>query len=232
MSLGSVDSKRLDQHMDSIRSLEARIATTTSTGAGGSGGSTDSSCKTPATPTAAAANIDLSKVTATSQTMNQLIAAALSCNMTRVYSHLWSGPRDDTHYPTIMQDAEHHTLTHNADQDSQDRATKIEGYIMSQYSHLAQTLKDTTVGATTLLDNTIIYGISEQGDDPRNHLMKNYHIVLMGHAAGRIKGNRHVRLVGRKVTELMLTLQQVMGMTVTTYGTWDKTTKTMPEVLT
>jgi hypothetical protein len=29
----------------------------------------------------------------------------------------------------------------------------------------------------------------------------------------------------------MLTLQQVMGMNVTTYGSWDKTSKTMPEIL-
>jgi hypothetical protein len=61
--------------------------------------------------------------------------------------------------------------------------------------------------------------------------MTNYHIVLMGHGGGRLPGNRHVRLPGRKVTELVLTLQQVMGMNVTTWGSWDKTSKTMPEIL-
>jgi hypothetical protein len=131
-----------------------------------------------------------------------------------------------------MQDTEHHTLTHNTDADSQTRATYIEKYAMSQYAHLATTLKATTMGATNLLDNTIICGISEQGDDPRNHNMRDYHIVLMGHAGGKIKGNRHIRLVGRKVTELMLTLQQVMGMKVDTFGTWDRTMKTTPEILT
>jgi hypothetical protein len=29
----------------------------------------------------------------------------------------------------------------------------------------------------------------------------------------------------------MLTMQQVMGMPVTTYGSWDKTSKTVPEIL-
>ena len=56
------------------------------------------------TPTEKAANLDLAKVTATSQVMNKLIAVALSCNMTRVYSHLWSGARDDNHYPIIQLD--------------------------------------------------------------------------------------------------------------------------------
>ena len=69
-------------------------------------------CQTPTTPTEKAANLDLAKVTATSKAMNKLIAVALSCNMTRVYSHLWSGARDDNHYPIIQLDTEHHNLTH------------------------------------------------------------------------------------------------------------------------
>ena len=86
------------------------------------------------------------------------------------------------------------------------------------------------MGAGNLLDNTIIYGISDVAE-PQGHVMKDYHIVLMGHAGGKIKGNRHYRKTGRKVTELMLTLQKVMGMNVTSFGTWDKTSKTMQEIL-
>ena len=89
-----------------------------------------------------------------------------SCNMTRVYSHLWSGARDDNHYPIINQDSEHHTLTH----DQRSRRATIEKYIMGQYANLAQTLKDTTMGATNLLDQTIIYGISEC--QAAGHVMK------------------------------------------------------------
>jgi hypothetical protein len=55
--------------------------------------------------------------------------------------------------------------------------------------------------------------------------------VLMGHAGGKVKGDRHIRKPGHKVTELMLTLQQIMGMKVTTFGTWDRTSTTMPEIL-
>jgi hypothetical protein len=227
MTLGSADSKRLDAHMESVRALENRIPTTTTMGTGGSGGSSGSTCKSPATPTAPAANSDLSKLTATSTAMNQLIAAALSCNMTRVYSHLWSGARDDNHYPIINLDTEHHTLTHDG---KKPEALQIQKYIMAQYANLSQTLKDTTIGATNLLDQTIIYGISDVAE-PQGHVMKNYHIVLMGKAGGKIKGNRHIRKAGRKVTELMLALQQVMGMNVTSYGTWDKTSTPLSEIL-
>jgi hypothetical protein len=224
MRVGSSDSKRIEGHMESIRSLEMRIPTTASTTS-----PTGATCLAPKAPTAQAANLDLAKVTATSTAMNQLIAGALSCNMTRVYSHLWSGARDDNHYPIVQLDAEHHSLTHS-DAAANAKATQIEKYIMGQYANLAQTLKDTPMGAGTLLDNTIIYGISDVAE-PKDHIMKNYHIVLMGHAGGKIKGNRHLRPTGRKVTELMLALQQVMGMNVTTFGSWDKTSTAMTEIL-
>jgi len=233
MTVGSSDSQRIDAHMESIRSLENRIAamsggsTSGSGGAGGGGGGSTTGCTAPTAPTDKAANLDLTKVTNTSHAMNQMIAAALSCNMTRVYSHLWSGARDDNHYPIINQDTEHHTLTHDG---KVSQAQLIQNYIMENYANLAQTLKDTTIGASNLLDQTIIYGISDLAE-PYGHVMKNYHIVLMGHAGGKIKGNRHYRKPGRKVTELMLTLQQVMGMNITTFGTWDKTSTNMPEIL-
>jgi hypothetical protein len=237
MSLGSADSKRIDAHMQSIRSLEARIPATAGGVNPGNGGT--GMCPIPATPTEQPANVDLTKVTATSQAMNKLIAAALACNMTRVYTHLWSGGRDDNHYPIIQQDFEHHELTHMGGPTSPQnlQAAQINKYIMSQYADLARTLKGTQIGASTLLDQTIIYGVTEVGE-PSGHIMTNYHFVLMGHAGGKIPGNRHFRPPGtgnlstsRKVTELMLTLQQVMGMNVTTYGSWDKTSKTMPEIL-
>jgi hypothetical protein len=67
--------------------------------------------------------------------------------------------------------------------------------------------------------------------EPAGHIMKDYHIVLMGHGGGKLPGNRHVRIPGRKVTELVLTLQQVMGLPVDTWGSWDRTSKTVPEIL-
>jgi Protein of unknown function (DUF1552) len=223
MSLGSADSKRIDAHMDSVRALEMRIPT------GGANPPPKPVCQTGTAPTDKAANLDLAKVTATSKAMNKLIAVALACNQTRVYSHLWSGARDDNHYPIIQLDSEHHSLTHS-DAAANAKAAQIEKYIMSQYADLAQTLKDTPMGAGNLLDNTIIYGISDVAE-PASHVHRNYHIVLMGHAGGQIKGNRHYRKTGRKVTELMLTLQKVMGMNVTSFGSWDKTSTTMQEIL-
>jgi hypothetical protein len=224
MRLGSADAKRVDEHMDSIRSLEQRIAPKVS-GSGGGTGTTTAEC-----PALEMAPMTLEDMTAKSQAINRLIVAALSCNLTRVFTHLWSGARDDNTYPTIPINSDHHSLTHGTVAQNED-AKKIERYVMSQYADLAKVMKDTPMGAGTVLDNTLIYGVSDVAA-PQGHLMTNFHIVLMGHAGGKLPGNRHIRLPGRKVTELVLTLQQVMGLNVDTWGSWDQTSKGMSEIMT
>jgi hypothetical protein len=221
MIVGSEDAKRIDAHMESIRAIEQRIPATDDGGMP-DGGMPDGTCSAPAAPPTT-----LADMTAQSQALNRLIAAAVACNLTRVYTHLWSGPRDDNAYPTIPIDSAHHDLTHAA---RTSEHTQIERYIMSQYADLAQVMKDTPMAAGNVLDHTLIYGVSEVAE-PGNHIMRDFRIVLMGHAGGQVPGNRHVRLVGRKVTELMLTMQQLMGLEVTTFGSWDRTSQTMPEIL-
>jgi hypothetical protein len=219
MRVGAADAKRVDAHMESIRELEQRIATMS----GGGTGNGTTACKTLQAPPQTFADL-----TAKSHAINQLIVAALSCNLTRVYTHLWSGPQTDNTYPIIGVNGGHHYYTHASDGEE---PRKIERYIMSQYADLAKLMKATPMGAGTVLDNTLIYGVSELAN-PRDHVMRDYHIVLMGHGGGKVAGNRHIRIPGRKVTELVLTLQQVMGLNVSSWGTWDKTSKTVPEILT
>jgi len=216
--VGAGDAQRVDAHMEAIRELEQRLATMSSGGTSGGNGA----CKLPEAPPAT-----IEDMTAKSHAINQLIVAALACNLTRVYTHLWAGPRNNNVYPNLNLLAGHHTYTHSSD--GQEPRT-IEHYIMSQYADLAKLMKATPMGAGTVLDNTLIYGVSELAE-PTTEVMTNYHIVLMGHGGGKLPGNRHVRIPGRKVTELVLTLQQAMGLNVTTWGSWDKTSKTVPEIL-
>jgi len=94
LSLGAVDAKRVDAHMNSIRELEQRIPTVSGGGDGGSGNAAPA-CMAPEAPP-----MTIADMTAKSHAINQLIVAALACNLTRVYSHLWAGPRNDCLYQT------------------------------------------------------------------------------------------------------------------------------------
>ena len=227
-TLGAEDSQRVESHLEGIRQLELQIPTVSavggsgSTGGSGGGGSVAPACKVPDAPPTT-----LADMTAKSKVINRLIVAGLACNLTRVYSHLWSGPRSDSTYPIINLNGNHHAYTHGNDGQE---PRNIEKYIMSQYADLAKVMKATPMGAGSVLDQTLIYGVSDVAE-PHDHVMTNFHMVLMGHAGGKVPGNRHVRIPGRKVTELVLTMQQALGMNVTSWGSWDKTSKTVPEIL-
>jgi hypothetical protein len=225
MTVGADDQKRIDSHMDGIRTLELQIPQVSGNGGSSSGGS--GSGPTPATCNLQAPPMTIADVTAKSHALNQLIVAMLQCNLTRVFTHMFSGPRSGSSYPIIQINGSHHGYTHGSDGQE---PRKVEQYAMSQYADLAKLMKAAPLGAGTVLDNTLIYGCSEVAE-PHDHIMTNYHMLLLGKGGGKLAGNRHVRLPGRKVTELMLTMQQVVGMNVTTYGSWDKTSKTMPEIL-
>ena len=113
-SLGAGDAARLDQHMTSIRAIEQRIQSMPA--GGGDGGAGAATCAAPKVP------LDLATMTAKSQIMNKLIATALACNLTRVFSHLWSGARDDNTYPIISINDDHHGLTHAGDPENEKAA--------------------------------------------------------------------------------------------------------------
>src|SRR5690606_20934664 len=109
MTVGTEDALRIDAHMESIRAIEQRIpvAEGDATSTGTTGGSTPMETCTPEAPP-----MSLEDMTATSRALNRLITAAVACNLTRVYTHLWSGARDENTYPTIPVNSAHHDLTH------------------------------------------------------------------------------------------------------------------------
>ncbi|MDX2053976.1 MAG: DUF1552 domain-containing protein [Polyangiaceae bacterium] len=218
MQVGAVDAARVDRHMEGIREIESRLVAT---------GRIDGNCQ-PSRP--GVLGEDGMLLTQRSQAINRLVGAALGCNLTRVYTHLWSGARDDNTYPILGINIEHHGLTHDGPA-SNLLASDIERYIMEQYADLAIVLDQTPMGASTLLDRTINFGVTEVAD-PATHVHEDYHLLVVGGGAGRIKGDQFLVLQGRKITEVQLTLLQTMGLNITEWGNWDHTMKTVPELLT
>lgn len=222
LSLGANDAERIDRHMTSIRSIEQRLAAMAQPMEPGG----MNACKVPANP--GAVSMDPMSLTLRSQAINRLVTAALACNLTRVYSHLWSGARDDNTYPIVNINDDHHGQTHSG-QEGNERAALIEQYIMEQYADLAISMKETPLGNGTVLSHTLNYGVTEVSN-PGSHVMADYHIILMGGAGGKLPGNQHIRLPKRKVTELGLTMMQTMGVQISEWGSWDRTSSTIPEI--
>ena len=149
--------------------------------------------------------------------MSKLIALALACDQTRVFTMLFSGSVCSTVYWPVNVTRGHHSLTHDEAGD-QPQVQATTEYTMKMFGHLAQTLKDTPEGAGNLLDNTVVMGSSDVADG-RAHSVRDYPIVLAGRGGGFLKyPGIHHRAPGVNTSTVLLTMLRAVGLQRTEVG--------------
>jgi len=205
--LGAVDRARLDQHMDGVRQLETRLATPAAPAAAGCPGS-------HARPT----DPDPMSHSLTSQAISDVLALALACDVTRVFSYkyaLWH----TTTFTELTADGakeDYHTYTH-IEPGEQPLVQKHILLHMQQIAYLIAKLKAVTVGAGTLLDQCAIL-FSTDVQEGLNHLTDNMPMIVAGRAGGALKTGLHVAGAGANTSNVHLTLLQAVGAPVTSFG--------------
>ena len=86
-------------------------------------------------------------------------------------------------------------------------------------------------GDHSVLDRTAILWQTDHGY-ARTHTMDDLATLVVGGAGGRLKTGLHIRAAGDPQTRVGLTMQQVMGVSVNTWGGGSNaTSKTMTELL-
>ena len=93
------------------------------------------------------------------------------------------------------------------------------------------TLDGIKEGDGTLLDRTLLFANTETGY-AKIHSLENIPLITAGSAGGKLKTGLHYAAMGDPVTRVGLTLQQAMGLPVSTWGTESlKTSKPISEIL-
>ncbi|HEY0712158.1 MAG TPA: DUF1552 domain-containing protein, partial [Polyangia bacterium] len=174
--VSTFDKQRLDQHAENIRAIEGRLSTDTFLPA---------SCKIPMKTTDPAAGMQNEPLEEKTKLMGDLLAVAFACDITRVFSMLYSGSTAFTVYTQVNIRTGHHDLTHN-EGGTQPQVHASTEFTMKCFSALCQSLKAVPEGAGNLLDNSIIYGSSDTADG-RAHDIVDYPIVLAGAGGGYFK---------------------------------------------
>src|SRR4029078_11332063 len=105
--VGTADKTRLDQHMENIRSIENRIATTTMPAS-----APKAMCSKPANPGSFADMSGKEMIEERTKGMAGLIAMALACDQTRVFSMMFSGSVCGTVYWQVGAAGGHTDLQH------------------------------------------------------------------------------------------------------------------------
>lgn len=208
--VGAADRARLEQHLQGLRDLELRLARLEE----------DppqlAACVKPAAPAAEYPTVEgrmpMFEINAV---MAELIAMALACDQTRVFSHWFSDPVSDVLYPGIP--AGHHDLTHNEPFEQPD-VQAITVQIVQGYGDLLRALDAIPEGDGTVLDHCAVLGCSEVSLG-QTHSILDMPILIGGSAAGALKTDHHYRSLGQEsVSRVALTLVQSMGILASSFG--------------
>lgn len=221
VKLGANDRLRLEQHLDSIRALENQILALENAAP------PPSACVAGDDP----GDFDRNNISGISNAMSELLALALACDQSRVFSIMFSGSVSLQVYGEIGMTTEHHGLSHDEGGD-QPNVHAITTFIMKQLNTFLERLQNTTEGDGNLLDRLALIASSDTAEG-QPHSLNDYPIVVAGKANGAlVHPGVHYRSTSNENTStVLLTLLQAMGLELDEFGqAGGYTTKTVSAI--
>ncbi len=211
--LGTEDRQRLDQYFTSLREVEQQVALQTEEPV------VPEACVMPGRPDEGEANYDVANVHRNHEVMARLLALALACDQTRSFNVLFSNSASNLH--RSGEASSHHLFTHeeftDPDLGYQVETSKFVVENMKGWATFVETLASIPEGDGTLLDNTLVMAHSDTSW-AKIHAVQAIPIMTAGRAGGRVKTGQHVEANGDPITQVGLTMQQIVGMPVETWG--------------
>ena len=214
--LGAADKQRLEQHLTSIRAIEARLATMT----GGGGTTPPMTCAATAPTTGKDTKSEAPPAVNTA--MTELSTLALACDKTRVLTYVFSLPAAHVYYRHLGTDMNadfHDTICHgdNGDMSNQPRVDTGVHYMVTCLNEFLTKMKGTMHGATSLLDQSLVLVTSDTAWG-KIHTNAEWPVLMAGKAGGKLAGDTHLNFPGDNLSKALLTAAQMMGSTATSLG--------------
>jgi hypothetical protein len=209
--LSADDQRKLDEYLDSVRSVERRIAAIQSR----QKDAAMARAGVRSTHRAGPVPIDIKipegdKRSEYMQVMCDLNILAFQCDLTRVSTYIGSTP-NGVSYPELGFRDEHHSQTHhNNDPVKLDKVTKINAFNVAQFAYMVKKMASLTEGDGTLLDNCIMMwgsGLEDGNKHSRDHLP----FVIAGKGGGTLKTGRYLPDVKGNQGDLLGTLLTCAG---------------------
>ena len=214
--LGAADRAKLDNYFTSVRALEQRLELQLQQP------EPLEACTKPSQPPQEN-SLALSFATdavARHDVFADLLAHALACGQTRVVNLCIS--QGNSGLRKQGEAANHHTLSHEEPIDPvlgyQVKCAWFQNLYMAALRRFAEKLDAIQEGDRTLLDRMIVMAYTDHGA-ARLHSVRNYPVITVGSANGRLKTGMHVPRPGDAVSRVALTIQQAMGVPTSSWGT-------------
>ena len=210
VKLGATDRVRLEQHLEGVRSLERRLARLEEDPPN------LAACMLPPEPLREYPDIDgRPQLAAKNRAMCDIIAMALACDQTRVFSNWFTSMLTNLLFPGAP--AGHHQLTHD-EPGGQPNVHNIVVHIMEEFAYLVQALSAVPEGDGTLLDHCVVLATSEISLG-RNHSPDDMPLLLAGGANGRLLQGIHYRpSAADNISKVPLTILRALGIPAEDFG--------------
>jgi hypothetical protein len=207
------DQRKLDEYLDSVRSLERRIAAIqlrqVEAAKAAAGVTTTSRAFNDSAP------IEIKMPTTARrseymQVMCDLNVLAFQSDLTRVSTYIGSTP-NGVSYPELGFSDLHHSVTHHNEEATKlDKVTKISRFNVAQFAYMVKKLHSLREGDGTLLDNCIMMWGSGL-EDGNKHERKNLPFVVAGKGGGSLRTGRYLPGVKGNQGDLLGTLLTCAG---------------------
>jgi hypothetical protein len=205
--LGTRDRAKLTEYLDNVREIERRIQRAEQQ-------RTETLLEVPTTPIGVPEAWDEH-----AKLMFELMALAYQGHLTRVVTFMLARELSTLSYPQIGVADGHHPVSHNNGVPEQvAKKAKIDMYHLQLFGEFLDRLRSTPDGDGTLFDHSLfLYGSGMSNGNLHSH--DNLPILLVGGAAGRLKGGRHLKFpAATPLSNLMITLLDKAGVPTDKFG--------------
>ena len=207
LQLGPSDRQTMTQYLENVREIERRIQRAESSQG-------DQDLQLPTRP--AGVPFDFEEHV---KLMYDLMVLAYQANVTRVITFMVSREVSNRTYTQVGVTDGHHAISHHQNRaEKMEKNVRIQTFNINQFKGFLDKLKETPDGDGSLLDHAVIlYGSNMSNSNAHDHFpLPN---LLVGGAAGRMKGGRHLRYPDHTpMTNLLVTMLDKAGVKQETLG--------------
>lgn len=207
------DQEKLDEYLDSVRSVERRIAAIELRQQEASlakAGISSSQLKSKDSPPIEIKMPEGDKRSEYMQVMCDLNVLAFQTDTTRVSTYIGSTP-NGVSYPELGFSNEHHSQTHHENRpEPVSKVAAITAFNISQFAYMVKKMANLREGEGTLLDNCIMMWGSGL-EDGNKHTRENLPFIIAGCGGGSLKTGRFLENIQGNQGDLLTTLLACMG---------------------
>jgi hypothetical protein len=207
------DQQKLDEYLDSVRSVERRIAAhehRRREAAEEKAGIGSRQRKANDSPPIEIKIPEGDKRSEYMQVMCDLNVLAFQADVTRVSTYIGSTP-NGVSYPELGFRNEHHSVTHHENEpEPKGKVAAITAFNITQFAHMVKKMASIREGDGTLLDHSIMMWGSGL-EDGNKHTRENLPFIIAGSGGGALKTGRFLPNTKGNQGDLLTTLLAAMG---------------------